>query len=89
MSTHPLDFSLITGRDPRYDLAPEDNGAPIIGRFDYGPTITGFEVVDRDTGRPVGFEYATAQEANGKAFQLNGIAQSGDRRALARALRAA
>jgi hypothetical protein len=89
LSTHPLAFSTITGRDPRYDIAPEDNGAPIIGRFDYGPTIDGYEVIDRDTGRPVGFSYETRAEANGKAFQLNGIAQTGDRRALARALRAA
>jgi hypothetical protein len=65
------------------------NSAPIQGRFDYGRTLDGFEVVDRDTGRPVGFSYTTAQEANGKCYQLNGIAVSGDRRALARALRAA
>lgn len=60
----------------------------IVRPFSYGPTLEGFEVVDMSTGRSMGFEYETAQQANGKAQYLNEVAKSGPR-ALARALRAA
>jgi hypothetical protein len=61
---------------------------PSFAAFGFGRTMDGFEVIALDTGRPLGFEYETAQQANGKAHQLNLIAASGDGRALARALRA-
>jgi hypothetical protein len=48
-------------------------------RFGYGRTLTGFEVIDNATGRPVGFERDTAQEANGVAQSLNRAALSGPR----------
>ena len=69
----------------------DNNAAPIraVPVFEYSPTIDGFEVVERSTGRPVTGVYDTAAAANGRAYQLNGIARSGDLRALARALRSA
>ncbi len=66
-----------------------DHGAPIQAHFSYAPTIDGFEVVDNDTGRPVSSVFETPREANGVAQTLNNIARSGDRKAFARALRAA
>lgn len=60
----------------------------IVRPFTYGATLDGYEVVDVSTGRSMGFEYDTAQQANGKAQYLNEVAKAGPR-ALARALRAA
>ena len=59
----------------------------ITHEFEASPTILGYEVVAVDTGRPVDDGYETLAAANGRAQQLNTIARSGNRRALARALR--
>ena len=66
-----------------------DNAAPIraIPLFEYAPTIDGYEVIESATGRPITGVYETAAAANGRAYQLNGIARSGNVRALARSLR--
>lgn len=51
------------------------------------PTISGYDVIALDTGRPVAHR-ETAQSANGVAFKLNNAAQAGPK-ALAFALGAA
>lgn len=53
--------------------------------FGYARTMTGYEVIDNTTGRSMGFERDTAQQANGIAQRLNEAARNGR---LARALRA-
>lgn len=77
---------------PNYHLDPERAEMPtaaIAAHFSYAPTIDGYEVVDDDTGRPVSGVMETPRQANGVAQNLNSIARSGDRKAFARALRAA
>lgn len=58
---------------------------PHVALFGYTKTMTGYEVIDNATGRPMGFERETAQQANGIAQRLNEAARNGR---LARALRA-
>lgn len=55
--------------------------------FQAASTLTGFEVIDTETGRSLGFERDTLASANGIAQSLNNAVQEGPR-ALARALRA-
>lgn len=54
-------------------------------RFSYQRTLDGFQVIDNETGRPLGFERETAHSANGIAQNLNRAALAGPR-ALAAAL---
>jgi hypothetical protein len=54
-------------------------------RFGYARTLSGYEVIDNESGRPVGFERNTATSANGIAQSLNRAALAGPR-ALAAAL---
>jgi hypothetical protein len=61
---------------------------PRVPLFEAEPTIEGFDVIDVQTGRPMGFPRETRREANGVAQTLNNVAASGKPGALARALRA-
>lgn len=54
-------------------------------KFRYAPTLTGFEVIDVRTGRPVSRSYPTIAKANGHAQNLNAAARLGTKE-LARAL---
>lgn len=56
--------------------------------FQAHPCMEGYEVIDRDTGRPVSRPFGTKREANGVAQNLNSAALRGTE-TLARALRAA
>lgn len=67
-------------------MAAGDNAA-IRANFSYQPTMTGFVVIDDDSGHQVTQEFDTAKSANGVAQTLNRVARTGDRRAFARALR--
>lgn len=59
--------------------------APRPAPFTWQRTITGFDVICTDTGRPVVTDRESAQSANGIAQTLNSAAKEGPR-ALARAL---
>lgn len=56
-------------------------------RFVAQATISGYDVIDAETGRPMGFERDERRAANGIAQQLNLALKAGPR-ALAYALRA-
>jgi hypothetical protein len=58
--------------------------------FDYLPTMTGYIVIDGETGHQMTTrEYDTPQGASGVARTLNAILATGDRKHLAKALGAA
>lgn len=59
--------------------------APMPQRFGYERTLLGFQVVDLETGRPLGFERENANEANGVAQNLNRACLAGPK-AIAAAL---
>jgi len=56
-------------------------------RFAAAATIDGYEVIDVETGRSLGFERPARNQANGIAQQLNLVATGGPQ-AIARFLRA-
>lgn len=69
------------------NAAPIHQAAGFYAPFEASPTVLGYEVVDKSTGRPVDDGYETLHAANGRAQQLNTFARSGNPGALARALR--
>lgn len=69
------------------ELSMDLRSRPRRALFAAEATIDGYDVIDTQTGRPMGFLRATRREANGVAQSLNNAAAQ-SARALNRALRA-